>query len=170
MSEQSAITKMANAELAKVEGSMKPQLDKLSKQVDSTELIDDARANSAARSKGAQGAATRARSAGGGQGTTRQQMMDTYKARLDSNKAQVGAVNHASLNQSKANEGAQTQLSELNTQLSQTAMNAKLDAATADQDYAMHKENLRTQKDNGKKSFWGKVAGTAVGIGASLLI
>lgn len=166
----SAMTKLANTELAGIESMMAPQMKKLRDQVNSTELVDDARSDAAVLAAGAQGAVSRARSAGGATGTTRQQALEKYKAKIDANKAQVGAVNNATINQSKINEQAQSQLDTLNREMKTSAMQVKLDAAKADQDYKIAKENLDTQKKNAKKSAFGKLAGTALGIGAALLL
>ena len=164
------LTELANTELAGIEAKMAPQMDKLRSQVDSTDLINSAQANSSAQAEGAQAAVTRATGAGGATGTTRQVAMAAHQAKLDSNKAQVGAINNATGNQSATNEAAQSKLSDLSTQLQQTAMTTRLDAAGQDQAMQMQKDSLAAQKKNGKKSFWGKVAGTALGIGASMLL
>lgn len=165
-----AMTKLANTELAGIESMMAPQMQKLRDQVNSTELVDDAREDSAALAAGAQGAVSRARSAGGASGTTRQQALEKYKAKLDANKAQVGAVNNATLNQSEINEQAQSKLDTINRDMKTSAMQVKLDAAKADQDYKMAQENLKTQKKNAKKSAFGQVAGTVLGLGAAALL
>jgi hypothetical protein len=164
------MTKLANDELARVESSMKPQMDKLRAQVTSTELVDDAREDAAVQAAGAQAAVQRSRSAGGATGTTRQQALANYQAKQDAKKAQVGAVNTARVSQSAINEDAQDKLAGMTADLAKTSMSARMDAAKADQDYNIAQENLKTQKKNAKKQFWGNLGGTALGIGAALLL
>lgn len=165
-----SITDLANSELERVESTMKPQMDKLRAQVNSTELVDDAREDGAKLAEGAQAAAIRSRTAAGAGGTSRQQALAKYQANMDAKKAAVGAVNNATLNQAKINEDAQNKLQGMTSELARTSMTAKLDAAKADQDYEIAQEQLKTQKKNAKKQFWGKVAGTGLGVAAALLI
>lgn len=146
-----------------------PSIDKLREKINSTDLVDHAVNTADSRFSRGVEAAEHINAASGGL-TTRQQALARYNAKKAAGANRDASVNQARFDQGQLRENATNQLATVEANLLEQQIQEQQHKDDLALQRQLANEANKAANSRAKKGFWSGVAGTALGVGAAMLL